>query len=115
MNGPLSPAQLDSFCLNGYLHIPQLIPAHELDAVRHDTEALIRKGLDEVIDDPTYCYGADASEKGRKCLYRINNLLSHHGHASFKLLLAYPPLLRAVQQAVNGDHFVSTVHSTVFK
>lgn len=113
--GPLSPAQLDSFKINGFLHIPGLIPAHELKAVQDDTWDLIQKGLETQLDDPTYCYGADASDKGRKCLFRINHLLDHHGHASFKLLLAYPPLLQAVAQAVGNDHFASTVHSTVFK
>ena len=113
--GPLTDEQLRSFRADGYLHIPALIPAEELIGVQRDTFDLIQKGIDEQIDDPTYCYGADAQDRGRKCLFRINDLIAHHGHESFKLLLAFPPLLHAIHQAVSGDHFVSSVHSTVFK
>lgn len=113
--GPLKKEQIASFQANGFLHIPQLIPPHELEAAQRDTWEMIQKGLEGPIDDPTYCYGADASDKGRKCLFRINNLLDKHDLNSCKLLLAYPPLLQAIQQAVGNDHFASTVHSTVFK
>lgn len=112
---PLSQEQLDSFRLNGFLHIPQLVPQHELEAAQRDTEVLIQRGHDEQLDDSNYNYGADASDKGRKCLFRIDNLISHFGNESFKMLLAYPPLLRAIQQAVGEDHFVPTMASCVFK
>lgn len=113
--GPLTNEQLRAFRADGYLHIPALIPPEELAGVQHDTWELIQRGIDEPIADPTYLYGADAQHGGRKCLFRINDLIAHHGHESFKLLLAYPPLLHAIHQAVGGDHFVSSVHSTVFK
>jgi len=114
-SNPLSQEQLDFFRANGFLHIPGLIPAHELEAAQKDTEELIRRGLDEQLDDPNYCYGADASDQDRQCLFRLNNLISHFGNDSFKMLLAYPPLLRAIGQAVGGDHFVPSLHSCVFK
>ncbi len=105
-----------SFKADGFLHIPGLVPAEELKAVQADTLALISKGLEGPIADDSYCYGADAQDKNKQCLFRINNLLTRFGnHESFKLLLAYPKLLAAIQQAVNGDYFASTVHSTVFK
>lgn len=115
MHQPLTENQLTSFRTNGYLHIPGLIPDRELEAVQRDTGNMIQKGVDTEVDDPTYCYGKDAKDDDRRCLFRINGLISHHGHESFKLLLAYPPLLGAISQAVNHAPFVSSVHSCVFK
>jgi Phytanoyl-CoA dioxygenase (PhyH) len=113
---PLSQSQLDFFKLNGYLHIPGLVPLNELEAVQRRTRDLIDKGIDQQIADASYKYGLDAQDKSRKCLFRIDNLLTEHdSDGSFRLLLAYPPLLGAISQAVDGDYFVSSVHSTVFK
>ncbi len=115
MNEPLTTEHVDFFYRNGYLHIPQLIPPQELVAVQADTLAMIRKGLEAEEELPTYRYCVDALDNNRRCLYRIDRLLYHHGNESFKLLLAYPDLLRAIAQVVGDDHFASTVHSVVFK
>ena len=115
MQQPLTEDRLTFFRTNGFLHIPGLIPAEELEAVQRDTWEMIQKGIDDELDDPTYCYGKDAQDNGRRCLFRINGLINHHGNESFKLLLAYPPLLGAISQAVNDTPFVSSVHSCVFK
>lgn len=117
ITGPLTDEQLRSFKENGFLHIPGLVPAQELAAAQRDTKLMIDRGIDRQIDDPDYLYGMDALDNNRKCLFRINNLLTRHApnNETFKLLLAYPPLLSAINQAVGGDHFVSSVHSTVFK
>lgn len=115
MTAPLSAAQLDSFRLNGFLHIPGLIPASELEQVRLDTAGMIDRGAKGPFGDDSFVYGRDASEPGTHCLYRINELLKKHKLESVMLLLAYPPLLRAIAQAVEDDHFASQVHSLVFK
>lgn len=111
----LTQAQLDSFKRDGFLHIPGLIPPHELEAVQRDTHEMIQRGIDGNPPDKTYLYGEDATDANRKCLFRINGLLNEHKQESFRLLLAYPRLLTAISQAVGGDHFVSSVHSIVFK
>ena len=115
MNRTLTQEQIDFFYLNGYLHIPQLIPPEELEPVQRDTAEMINRGIEVEVDDPTYLYGFDATDNDRRCLYRINNLIKHHGNASFSLLLAYPKLLDAASQVVQDDYFVSSVHSIVFK
>jgi Phytanoyl-CoA dioxygenase (PhyH) len=112
----LTPAQLDFFKLTGYLHLPGLVPPKELAALHRETKALIGKGIDHPVDDPSYKYGLDAQDKSRKCLFRIDDLLTRHDpHGSFRLLLAYPPLLQAISDVVGGDYFSSPIHSLVFK
>jgi hypothetical protein len=54
MHEPLTQDQLTSFRANGYLHIPGLIPADELEAVQKDTLELIEKGIDAEFDEPTF-------------------------------------------------------------
>src|SRR5688500_14957707 len=100
MQPPLTPEQLRSFKADGFLHITRLIPPDELRVVQRDSQDLIDRGLDGNPPDKTYLYGQDATDNGRKCLFRINDLIAHHGHESFKLLLGYPRLLSAISQAV---------------
>ena len=115
MTEPLTDEQLRSFRLNGFLHLPGLIPHAELAASQQDTAEMIQKALNEQNDSPNYNYGIDALDASKTCLYRINNLITDYGLDSIKHLLAYPPLLQAISQVVCGDHFVSSNHSTVFK
>jgi len=114
MGRVLSEEQVDFFYLNGYLKIPGLFPEDELKDAQRDSKEMIERGLEEEVMDPSYLYGEDGD--GRKCLFRINDLLTRHKkYNSFKCLLAYPRLLKAISEAVRDDYFVSSVHSLVFK
>ena len=115
VQAPLTAAQLDFFRLNGFLHIPGLVPAAELAPAQRVTAEMIARGLDTQLDDPSYRYGRDALDGDRLCLFRIDLLLRKHKLDCCRQLLAYPPLLAAISQAVNGDYFASQVHSVVFK
>ena len=83
---------------------------------------LIQRGLDSFVDDPNYCYGLDAQDGGtRNALFRINNLVTGIGERrrSFQIFAGLSATASAgagtIQQAVGDDHFVSSVHSAVFK
>lgn len=113
--GPLTPADLDFFRANGYLHLKGFLTEAEIEPLRQDSARLIERGIDTRIDDPTYCYGQDAQDADRQCLFRINDLIKTHDLDSVRLLLGHPRLLGAVHQATGGDYFAAQVHSLVFK
>jgi ectoine hydroxylase-related dioxygenase (phytanoyl-CoA dioxygenase family) len=115
MPQPLTDEQLGAFRRDGFLHIPGLVPADELKAMQDESAAMIQKGIDGPFGDESYQYGRDAQDADKQCLFRINGLIRQHNMRSAKLLLAYPKLLEAISQACDGDHFVSQVHSLVFK
>ena len=83
--------------------IPGLIPPAELAPVDADSLALIEKGLGGPFGDSRWNYGEDASELVPR---RINGLVDDDMPESFRLLLAYPPLLAAAAACmadVNGE------------
>ena len=57
------------------------------------------------LADETFVYQKDPLHPDQHRLFRINNLLSVHTLRSVKLLMAYPPLMRAMGQLVGHDHF----------
>ena len=72
-------------------------------------------GVDGPFGDERWRYGADPASGKEHCLFRVNNLAALDMPQSFQVLLAYPPLLAAVSQLVNGDQFAASVHALVFK
>ena len=112
---PLSRRQLQDFAANGFLHVSSMVPERELAAPDRDSLALIERGADGPVDDERWRYGSDPAFGKAHCLYRVNDLAAADMPSSFQVLLAYPPLLAAVRQLVNGDEFAASVHALVFK
>ena len=112
---PLTKAQLRDFAANGFLLVPGLVPESELVAPDQDSLALIERGIGGPFGDERWRYGADPASGKEHCLFRVNNLAALDMPQSFQVLLAYPPLLAAVSQLVNGDQFAASVHALVFK
>ena len=111
----LTEEQLVRFRADGVLHLPGLIPETVYGPVRDDLGALIEAAKDGPAPDYTYLYHAPQPAGGTPTLYRINELIGLHDLESLKLLLAYPPLLTAVHQAMGGKHFAATAAAAVFK
>ena len=109
----LSEHQLLEFRANGILHIPGLIPESVYGPVRDDLGRMIDAGKE--APGPDYTYLHFESSSGRSWLYRINELIGTHELESVKLMLAYPPLLSAVYQAMGRGNFASTAAAVVLK
>ena len=144
MPAPLSPEQLGAFARDGFLHVPGLVPEGELAAPDRDSLDLIERGVAGPFGDKRWRYQEDA-EFGKEpsageasptadaqgsagnspiaggvlpwehCLYRVNDLAAADMPRSFQVLLAYPRLLAAIHQLVDGDEFAASVHALVFK
>ena len=112
---PLTQSQLDAFVRDGFLHIPGFIPESELTQPDTDSMALIERGLNDPEVDDRWLYQDDPETGQDHCHYRINGILKDDMPPSFQMLVAYPPLLKAVSQLMNGDHFATSVQSLVFK
>ena len=112
---PLTQSQLDAFVRDGFLHIPGFIPESELTQPDSDSMALIERGLNDHEVDDRWLYQDDPETGQDHCHYRIDGILKDDMPPSFQMLMAYPPLLKAVSQLMNGDHFATSVHSLVFK
>jgi hypothetical protein len=107
---PLAETQLRNFKADGFLHLPGFIPDDELAPVLRDADHLVEKGIGGYFGDDRYDY----SNQG-KTLRRINALFEEDMPDSFRLLLAYPPLLGAISQLMDGDAFAASVHAMVVK
>ena len=90
---PCSVEMIASFRANGFLLIPGLVPLSELAAVDSDSLALIEKGLGGPFGDARWNFGDDGPDS--QIPRRINGLADDDMPESFRLLLAYPPLLAA--------------------
>ena len=112
---PLTRRQLQDFAANGFLHVPAMVPESELAAPDRDSLALIERGLNGPFGDDRWRYGEDPDMGKAHCLYRVNDLAAADMPPSFQVLLAYPRLLAAVSQLVDGDEFAASVHALVFK
>ena len=123
INPTLSEEQIASFKLNGFLLIPDLIPEKELIQPDKDSINLIERGINSPFGDDRYNYVNENNERvtkdnntnDREYLYRINRINETDMPESFTTLLAYPPLLKAVEQLMGGDIFACSVHALVFK
>ena len=114
-SAPLTQDQLDAFARDGFLLVKGLVPEHERADVDRDSLELIERGKAGPFGDDRWVYREDPEFGNRLCTFRINQLLAPDMPQSFRLLLAYPPLLRAVSQLMGGDLFATSVHSLVFK
>ena len=72
------------------------------------------RGIDGPFGGDRWLHGADPERGKDECLYRVNNLAAADMPSSFQVLLAYPPLLAAVSQLMNGDELAASVHALVF-
>ena len=115
MLGQLTSEELGAFARNGFLVCRGAIPENELAQVDSDSMDLIERGQKGSFGDQRWCYGVDKLHDKDSCLYRVNRLDDDDMPSSFSVLLAYPPLLRAVHALVNGDAFAASVHALVFK
>ena len=114
-NLPLAQSQLDAFIRDGFLHLPGFIPESELIDPDNDSMALIERGLGDPDVDDRWLFQDDHETGRERCLYRVNGILDEDMSDSFQVLMAFPPLLKAVSQLMGGDHFATSVHSLVFK
>lgn len=112
---PLTPKQLRDFAADGFLHVPSMVPEDELAAPDRDSMELIERGIEGPFGDDRWRYRPDLAHGLERCLYRVNDLAAADMPSSFQVLLAYPPLLAAVSQLMNGDEFAASVHALVFK
>ena len=115
MPAPLSPEQLGAFARDGFLHVPALVPECELAASDRESLELIERGIAGPFGDKRWRYQEDAENGKEHCLYRVNDLAAADMPRSFQVLLAYPRLLAAISQLVDGDDFAASVHALVFK
>ena len=115
MEKVLTDAQVQQFRADGLLLIPGLIPESVYGPVRDDLERMIEAAKDVPAPDYTYMYYTAPRSGARTWLYRINELIGTHRLESVKLMLAYPPLLSAVAQVVEREHFASSAAAVVFK
>ena len=115
MEKVLTDAQVQQFRSDGLLLIPGLIPESVYGPVRDDLERMIEAAKGGPAPDYTYMYYTAPRTGARSWLYRINELIGTHQLESVKLMLAYPPLLSAVQQVVEREHFASSAAAVVFK
>ncbi len=112
---PLSAEQLGAFARDGFLHVAGLVPESELAAPDRDSLELIERGIAGPFGDERWRYQEDAENGKDHCLYRVNHLAATDMPPSFQVLLAYPRLLAAIGQLVDGDDFAASVHALVFK
>jgi phytanoyl-CoA hydroxylase len=115
MEKVLTDAQVQQFRADGLLLIPGLIPESVYGPVRDDLGRMIEAAKDGPAPDYTYMYYSAPRSGARSWLYRINELIGTHQLESVKLMLAYPPLLTAVHQVVEREHFASSAAAVVFK
>ena len=108
--GAAAPSQscgtgdLAAFRADGFLLLRGLVPPEELEAVDRDSMALIERGLaGRPLGDARWNYGEDPANRSSPPISRrINGLSDEDMPPSFRLLLAYPPLL-AVVAALMAD------------
>ena len=100
-NLPLAQSQLDTFIHDGFLHLPGFIPESELIDPDNDSIALIERGLGDPDVDDRWLFQDDHETGRERCLYRVNGIFDEDMSDSFQVLMAFPPLLKAVSQLMN--------------
>lgn len=102
---------VEFFRLNGYLKIPEMIAADELERLQHETQRAVDYGSEEVRTEPGYFYGA-STVSDAQILSRVE-FVSNWSMAG-RALMGHPDLLRVVEK-ISGKDFIPIGEGMVLK
>lgn len=107
----ISSEQVEQFHRDGFLHVPGVIGAEELDALREAADQLIEAAEANGAQNPDCIFGKGA-RTGQRLLKRIEYVVDKK--PAMKLLMGHPFLLRTVETILGRD-FIPTWDSMVVK
>jgi len=109
----LTPEQIDSFDINGYLILRNWIPKPLLLRLQAAGDDWIRQALEQMNVEGMGDFAFAKRDGGREVPYRVNYLHNKGRDASLELLGS--PQVLAVAESLCGRNFVPTYESMVFK
>jgi hypothetical protein len=102
-----------SFNRDGFVHLPGVISAQELEVLRADSLQIIEGGWDKAEDSSDYFHDV-LPDSGENVFHRVQYVFPKAQRGSFITLLGQPFILQIVQHLL-GDDFLCAAEALVFK